>query len=168
MPRVLIAKLLANGDELANHLSRNNALHEYSETQEEVLIAMLKSIQPTYLANPDDFRQCDAAVTLTEELRAKMDKNSRLQKVMRSPNMCMMLSHCLLPMGHHFRRRREFSVTWLSKSMGICMGVSTHTHRDSCILRERRFISSESSISMACCESFAPEMPSLTTHMFAN
>ncbi|KAG2109801.1 hypothetical protein BD769DRAFT_1392420 [Suillus cothurnatus] len=117
------SKLLANGDELANHLSRNNALHEYSETQEEVLIAMLKSIQPTYLANPDDFRQCDAAVTLTEELRAKMDKNSRLQKVMRSPNMCMMLSHCLLPMGHHFRRRREFSVTWLSKSMGICMGV---------------------------------------------
>ncbi|KAG1817560.1 uncharacterized protein BJ212DRAFT_1299107 [Suillus subaureus] len=83
------SKLLTKSDGLANHLSRNNALHKYKEIQEEVLITMLKSIQLTYLANPDDIGWWNTAVALIEELWAKMDKNSQLQKVMHSPNITL-------------------------------------------------------------------------------
>jgi hypothetical protein len=65
-----------------------------------------------------------AAIKKLTEIRDGKDKNSRLQKVLHQNRLCLLLSTRLLQLGVHMRRRREFSVTWLSKSIATCMGVS--------------------------------------------
>jgi hypothetical protein len=116
-------KLLADGDALANHVSRNSTLHVYKETAEEVLITIFKTMAMTYKTSSDDTR---LAATLRElvKIRGSSEKNARLQRVLHNDSLCMMLSTRLLKLGTHFRRRREFSVTWLAKAIGTCMGVS--------------------------------------------
>ncbi|KAG1755295.1 uncharacterized protein EDB91DRAFT_1242496 [Suillus paluster] len=115
-------RLLASGDELACHLSRNNPLHEYKETEEEVLITILKKLKSAYDTSPKDTRD-DVATKTLDEIRTVQDKNSRVQKVLHHDGLCMFLSTRLLQLGLHFRRRSEFSVTWLSKAIDVCMGV---------------------------------------------
>ncbi|KAG1735361.1 uncharacterized protein EDB91DRAFT_1083809 [Suillus paluster] len=115
-------RLLASGDELACHLSRNNPLHEYKETEEEVLITILKKLKSAYDTSPKDTRD-DIATKTLDEIRTVQDKNSRVQKVLHHDGLCMFLSTRLLQLGLHFRRRSEFSVTWLSKAIDVCMGV---------------------------------------------
>jgi hypothetical protein len=114
---------LAKGDELANHLSRNNTLHDYKETAEEVLITILKQIHDAYKGAEEDKRK-EVAIRKLTDIRQGKDKNSRLQKVLHNDSLCLLLSTQLLQLGAHMRRRREFSVTWLSKSIATCMGVS--------------------------------------------
>jgi len=115
--------LLAKDDELASHLSRNNALHEYKETQEEVLIIILKAIRQKYSSSPPETALQEAKLELQTRMDA-VENNSRLQRVMNQKTLCLLLSLVLLPLGPHFRRRREFSVAWLYKSIDVCMGVS--------------------------------------------
>lgn len=116
--------MLADGDELANHLSRNSAMHNYNETAEEVLVTCLKQVYEKYKKENADScievasKHLEAARTSTEKT------NGRLTKVMNNVDLCILLSGNLLQLGRHFRRRREFSVTWLSTSMRVCMGVS--------------------------------------------
>ncbi|KAG2029473.1 hypothetical protein BDR03DRAFT_1018337 [Suillus americanus] len=115
-------KLLADGDQLACHLSRNNTLHEYKETEEEVLVTILRKVKRIYEQSPAKTRRSLALVAL-EEIRAVHDKNARLQKVLHNDSVCLLLATRLLRLGPHFRQRVEFSVTWLAKSINICMGV---------------------------------------------
>ncbi|KAG2029471.1 hypothetical protein BDR03DRAFT_1018334 [Suillus americanus] len=115
-------KLLADGDELAAHLSRNNTLHDYKETDEELLITVLKKVKSVYDTSPMVKRD-ELAWKMLVDLRSIQDKNSRLQRVLHQDGLCMFLATHLLQLGPHFRRRSEFSITWLSKSIDVCMGV---------------------------------------------
>ncbi|KAG2106919.1 uncharacterized protein F5147DRAFT_653522 [Suillus discolor] len=115
-------KLLADGDELANHLSRNSTLHEYKETDEESLVRALKKIKVVYDTSPENKRDT-LATNMLSEIRATADKNSRLQKVLHHDRLCMFLATRLLTLGRHVRHRQEFSVTWLSKSIDVCIGI---------------------------------------------
>ncbi|KAG2033862.1 hypothetical protein BDR03DRAFT_1013880 [Suillus americanus] len=115
-------KLLAGGTELANHLSRNNTLHEYKETEEEVLITLLKKVKAVY-DNSDGNNPESLAVQLLRDIRTSQEKNSRLQKVLHHDTLCLFLATHLLQLGPHFRYRTEFSVTWLAKSINVCMGL---------------------------------------------
>ncbi|KAG2353003.1 hypothetical protein BDR07DRAFT_1497243 [Suillus spraguei] len=114
-------KLLAKGTELALHLSRNNTFHEYKETQEEVLITVLKKMAMAHANAPVGAKNTAAIETLEEEREGK--KNARLQKVLHHKELCMLLSTRLLKLGTHFRKRHEFAVTWLWKSIDINMGL---------------------------------------------
>ncbi|KAG1761152.1 hypothetical protein EDD22DRAFT_954302 [Suillus occidentalis] len=98
-------KLLANGTTLANHLSRNSTLHEYKETEEEVLITILKKLRVVHDASPADKRDDLTTGALARSAyRAREERSS--------------------PQGPHFRHRREFSVNWLAKSIDVCMGIN--------------------------------------------
>lgn len=119
-----VGKLLAKGnDDLATHLSRNNALPEYGETDEEVLITAFKRMLVAYDTAPEESKH-DAAATALVEVRTTGKKNARLVKVLHHEMLCVVLATQLLKLGPHFRRRREFTVTWLFTSIRICMGVS--------------------------------------------
>ncbi|KAG2116290.1 hypothetical protein DEU56DRAFT_919269 [Suillus clintonianus] len=115
--------LLAKGDTLAAHLSRNNSLHEYKETEEEVLITIFKKVLGRYKDKVDDGSPEEKALECLTELRKEQEKNTRLQRVLSNDPLCLLLSTELLPLGPHFRHRREYSVTWLSKSLDVCVGV---------------------------------------------
>ncbi|KAG1893691.1 uncharacterized protein F5891DRAFT_979630 [Suillus fuscotomentosus] len=115
-------KLLADGDELAIHLSRNNTLHEYGETHEETLVRALKRAKVVYDTSPEDTRD-GLATNMLADIRTSADKNSRLQKVLHHDRLCLFLATRLLALGPHVRHRPEFSVTWLSKAIDVCMGV---------------------------------------------
>ncbi|KAG1882287.1 uncharacterized protein F5891DRAFT_1251064 [Suillus fuscotomentosus] len=118
-------KLLAKGnDDLATHLSRNNALPEYGETDEEVIITAFKRMLVAYDAAPEESKR-DAATMALVEVRTTGKKNARIQKVLHHEMLCVVLATQLLKLGPHFRRRREFTVTWLFTSIGICMGEAT-------------------------------------------
>ena len=114
---------MAKGDKLAHHLSRNSALHKYKETAEEVLITILKQINDEFKGADDD-GQVEAAMKKLSAIRDGKDRNSRLQRVLHQDSLCLLLATQLVQLGAHMRRRREFSVTWLSKAIGTCMGVS--------------------------------------------
>ncbi|KAG1726753.1 hypothetical protein EDB19DRAFT_1833324 [Suillus lakei] len=115
--------LLAKGDVLASHLSRNSTLHEYKETEEEVLITIFRQMLAKF-KDPEEEGDPNEQVTLClHELKRTQEKNARLQKVLVNDSLCVLLATQLLRMGLHFRHRREFSVTWLAKSMDVCMGV---------------------------------------------
>ncbi|KAG0692122.1 hypothetical protein DFH29DRAFT_1009329 [Suillus ampliporus] len=114
--------LLAKGDQLASHLSRNSTLHEYKETEEEVLITILRRIYVVYKAAPVEVK-FTAAMQELHEIRKGKDKNARLQKVLHNDALCLILATCLLQLGPHFRRRPELLVTWLAKSIDVCMGL---------------------------------------------
>ncbi|KAG2028364.1 hypothetical protein BDR03DRAFT_988505, partial [Suillus americanus] len=117
-------KLLANDEKLAGHLSRNNALHEFRETDEEVLVLVFKKIQAIFQHSPIDKRMDLAKIELQEACN-KYSKNSRVHKVLHHESLCILLATRLLRLGPHFRRRCEFSVTWLAKSLDVCMGRLT-------------------------------------------
>ena len=119
--------LLQGGDELANHLSRNNPFHDYKETEEEVLITVLKKLKGVFDSTPANTRHERATTTLVE-IRGMQDKNTRLLRVLHHEKLCMLLASRLLYLGTHFRRRPEFSVTWLAKGLDVCMGVSFFDH----------------------------------------
>ncbi|KAG1719863.1 hypothetical protein EDD22DRAFT_854788, partial [Suillus occidentalis] len=116
-------KLLANGTTLANHLSRNSTLHEYKETEEEVLITILKKLRVVHDASPAD-KHDDLTTEHLREVRTAQEKNARLHKVLQQEQLCVLLATRLMPLGPHFRHRREFSVNWLAKSIDVCMGIN--------------------------------------------
>lgn len=116
-------KLLANGNALANHLSRNSTLHEYKETEEEVMVTVLKKLRSVYDSSPVDKRD-QLTLENLREVRTSQEKNARLHKVLHHEGLCVMLATRLMPLGPHFRHRHEFAVNWLAKSIDVCMGVS--------------------------------------------
>lgn len=123
MTDLLADKLLADGNELANHLSRNNTLHDYKETDEESLIRELKKVKDMYDTLPEDKRDA-LAINMLEDIHNTAEKNSCLQKVLYHDRLCLFLMMRLLVLRPHIRHQHKFSVTWLSKSIDVCMGVS--------------------------------------------
>jgi hypothetical protein len=112
--------LLKEGKELARHLSRNNALHVYDETSEEVLMTVLRNIE-------DEF-QASGIVGAKKRLdleRTQPDKslNSRVNRVLQMERVVLGLVVDLLPLGPHFRPRPEFQAGWLAKNIDTVMGV---------------------------------------------
>jgi hypothetical protein len=83
----------------------------------------------TYRSSPDDSR-VEATLRELATIWTAGEKNARLQKVLHNDALCMTLATRLMKLGTHFRRRREFSVTWLAKSFGVCMGVSEMIYID--------------------------------------
>ncbi|KAG2098238.1 uncharacterized protein F5147DRAFT_656127 [Suillus discolor] len=73
-------KLLVDGDDLANHLSRNSTLHEYKEIEEESLVRALKKIKVVYDTLPENKYDTLATKMLTK-ICTTADKNSCLQKI---------------------------------------------------------------------------------------
>jgi hypothetical protein len=61
-------------------------------------------------------------------------KNSKLTKVLYNARLMVVLMRDILPLGPHFRGRRELTVPWLSKSMKVVMGVSNDI-----ILKNRKY-----------------------------
>ncbi|KAG1770783.1 hypothetical protein EV702DRAFT_1049234 [Suillus placidus] len=117
-----VYKLLAKGTSLANHLSRNSTLHEYKETEEEVLITILKKLKSVYDSSPVD-KHNQLTIEHLREVRTAQEKNARLHRVLHHDGMCTFLATQILPLGPHFRHHREFSVNWLAKSLDVCMGI---------------------------------------------
>ncbi|KAG2029517.1 hypothetical protein BDR03DRAFT_1018283 [Suillus americanus] len=126
--------VLADGDMLAHHLCRNRSLHEYKETAEEVLSQILRLVQKAY-NNASEHERVAAAL---RELWIQRDnterqKNARLTKVLSYDLLILALALHLLPLGSHFRRRKEFQITWLANSIDVVMGmfiqfVMFHSH----------------------------------------
>jgi hypothetical protein len=112
--------LLKDGKELARHLSRNQALHVYSETTEELLITILRNIQDEY----DKSGVIAARKRLEYELtQPDRSKNTRLTRVLNMDRLILCLVDDLLPLGKHFRDRNEFQASWLAKHIDVIMGV---------------------------------------------
>ncbi|KAG1720748.1 hypothetical protein EDB19DRAFT_1917761 [Suillus lakei] len=126
--------VLAHGNPLANHLCRNKILHEYKETTEEVLSSILLSVKAAYNNAPKEERVAAAL----GELRLQRDnterqKNTQLTKVLSYEKLVLTLALDLLPLGSHFRRRKEFCITWLAQSIDVVMGmfiqfIQIHSH----------------------------------------
>ncbi|KAG1719939.1 hypothetical protein EDB19DRAFT_1918388 [Suillus lakei] len=68
--------LLAKGDVLASHLSRNSTLHEYKETEEEVLITIFRQMLAKF-KDPEEEGDPDEQATLClHELKRTQEKNA--------------------------------------------------------------------------------------------
>ncbi|KIK40033.1 hypothetical protein CY34DRAFT_107948 [Suillus luteus UH-Slu-Lm8-n1] len=72
-------KLLTNGTAPTNYLSHNSTLHEYKETEEEVLVTILKKLKAVHTAQ---------------------EKNARLHKVLHHEGLCVMLAMRLMPLAY--------------------------------------------------------------------
>ncbi|KAG1772197.1 hypothetical protein EV702DRAFT_1201585 [Suillus placidus] len=90
--------------DLGKHLSQNQVLHIYSETQEEQLQAAMKILED-------------------QHKKTAVNKNSKLMKVLKQTHLMSVLMCDILTMGPHFRLCREFNVGWLSKLIQAVMGM---------------------------------------------
>jgi hypothetical protein len=120
-----IEKLLENDDSLAIHLSENATLYQYKKTLEEDLIVILRTIQR--LCEPHPRESWDGIISsqlAIERAKPERAKNVRLLKILRADYLVKVLTIDLLPLGSHFRLRREFKIKWLSDSLAVHMRVS--------------------------------------------
>ncbi|KAG2337508.1 hypothetical protein BDR05DRAFT_952582 [Suillus weaverae] len=116
--------VLSDGNMLADHLSRNKSLHEYKETAEEVLSRILRSVRKAYNDAPEHERVAAALRELwIQRDNTERQKNARLTKVLSYDLLILALALHLLPLGSHFRRRKEFQITWLANSIDVIMGM---------------------------------------------
>jgi hypothetical protein len=118
--------LLKDSKDLARHLSRNQTLHIYSETNEELLMTIIRNLEDAY----DEKGEVGAKARLaTELMQPDRSKNTRLTKVLHFERLMLCLVEDLLPLGDHFRRRSEFKAAWLARNIDVHMGVSLfHSH----------------------------------------
>jgi len=93
--------------------------------EESVLSTILESIYQAHESSPDDLSYESAKAKLVKERTSSepRGKNSRLMKVLNYEKLVLVLALVLLPLGPHFLKRREFSLTWLAKSIDTIMGV---------------------------------------------
>ncbi|KAG2357968.1 hypothetical protein BDR07DRAFT_1379749 [Suillus spraguei] len=75
-------KLLVKGNWLANHLSSNSILHKYKQTEEEVLVIVLKEIWAAYLKAPTN-EYDEIATAILIDIHTEKDKIMCLQKAWR-------------------------------------------------------------------------------------
>ncbi|KAG2050856.1 hypothetical protein BDR06DRAFT_974134 [Suillus hirtellus] len=112
----------AGKGELAKHLSRNQTLHNYRETSEERLVYTLRNMQDGYREGGREgaLQELEMGLALPDN-----SANSKLTKVMMNDRLMLTLMHAILPLGPHYRKRRELSVRWLSQAMNVIMGMYT-------------------------------------------
>lgn len=122
-------KLLANGTALATHVSRNSTLHEFKQTEEEVLVTMFKEMKKVYDESPVNTRN-ELATERLRALRTGHEKNARLNRVLQHEAFCVFFATRIMRLGPHFRHRREFKVNWLAKAIDTSMGVSVFVYRE--------------------------------------
>lgn len=91
-------------------------------SEESGLSAILEEILQAHLSSPNASSYESAKAKLVQE-RRHIGRNSRLVKVLSYEKLMLVLALVLLPLGRHFRERREFSVVWLEKSIETVMGV---------------------------------------------
>lgn len=106
--------------ELARHLSQNQVLHIYNETQEEQLVSILRDLQD---AKAEGGKIAVSKCLEAQHQKATINRNTKLTKVLKHTRLMTVLMEDILPFGPHYRTRREFDVTWLSKSINVVMGV---------------------------------------------
>jgi hypothetical protein len=112
--------------ELGSHLSQNQTLHIYAETQEEELVSKLRDIHDVYVEEGEE----DALEMIRQEYeKGKDDKNSKLTKIWMDERLVITLMRDVLPMGPHYRHRNELSVRWLANNISVIMGVCIHHQR---------------------------------------
>ncbi|KAG2337835.1 hypothetical protein BDR05DRAFT_952349 [Suillus weaverae] len=114
--------LLADGFDLAHHLSRNESLHVYKETLEEVLVTTLRNFSDEYQRGGEPAVQDALELVFSKPTK---EKNSKITRILKDTRLTMTLIKDLLPMGPYYRKRREFSVGWLAKSLSVTMGMYT-------------------------------------------
>ncbi|KAG1765966.1 hypothetical protein EV702DRAFT_1050825 [Suillus placidus] len=110
-----------NNSELGHHLSRNQALHVYNETQEELLVSTLRNMGDAYREGGEAAAVKDLDTLLDKQSHDK-SVDSRLMKIFKCRRLMLTLMRDVLPMGKHFRHRRELTVRWLSQEMDVVMG----------------------------------------------
>ncbi|KAG1727323.1 hypothetical protein EDB19DRAFT_1914266 [Suillus lakei] len=126
--------VLAHGNPLADHLCRNKSLHEYKETTEEVLSSILRLVKAAYNNALEEERVAAAQAELQlQRDNTERQKHTRLTKVLSYEKLVLTLALDLLPLGSHFRRRKEFCITWLAQSIDVVMGmfiqfIQFHSH----------------------------------------
>ncbi|KAG0692330.1 hypothetical protein DFH29DRAFT_1084805, partial [Suillus ampliporus] len=114
--------LLASGKHLARHLSRNQSLHVYTETEGEVLVSLLRDMAD---ANERD-GQAGAISVLQKEIKgSEKEKNTRNSKILHNTSLMLCLMEDILPLGPHYRKRKELTVRWLHQAMNVSMGMYT-------------------------------------------
>jgi hypothetical protein len=114
--------IIEGNKELAAHLSRNEVLHTYRETHEEKLVSILRDMADRF----EEEGQDGALQGLNDALnQPTFEKNSKTTKVLHCSRLMLTLMQDILPMGPHYRARRELSVQWLTQSMDVVMGVSS-------------------------------------------
>ncbi|KAG1831617.1 hypothetical protein EV424DRAFT_1372026 [Suillus variegatus] len=91
-------------------------------SEESGLSAILEEILQAHLSSPNASSYESAKAKLVQE-RRHIGRNSRLVKVLSYEKLILVLALVLLPLGRHFRERREFSVVWLEKSIETVMGL---------------------------------------------
>jgi hypothetical protein len=102
-------------------LSQNQILHVYAQTQEEVLVNILRDMID---AKGTGVKGAVVKCLEAQQEAAAINRNTKLTKVMNQTRLMYTLMGDVLPMGEHFRPRREFDVAWLSKAINVVMGVS--------------------------------------------
>ncbi|KAH9913181.1 uncharacterized protein B0H18DRAFT_1126500 [Fomitopsis serialis] len=102
-----IHKLTAD-DELARHLSRNDAKARHGETSEESMIQKLDSIRRAFMElGMDAFMKKHRLLTAT-----KLNVNSSMSRIIMNVYMLLMVIS-MTRFGVHFRSQPEFKVSWL-------------------------------------------------------
>ncbi|KAG1818155.1 uncharacterized protein BJ212DRAFT_1349087 [Suillus subaureus] len=91
-------------------------------SEESALSAILEEILQAHISSSNDPSYESAKAKLAQERRC-LGRNSRMVKVLSYEKLVLVLALVLLPLGRHFRERREFSVVWLEKSIGTVMGT---------------------------------------------
>jgi hypothetical protein len=111
------------------HISQNGSLHEFKQTEEEVLVTIFKEMKQVYNKSTPNTRD-DLAAACLRGLHTRQEKNARLQKVLQHEDFCMFFLMRIMSLGPHFRHRPEFKVNWLVKAINTCMGVSVLVYRE--------------------------------------
>lgn len=113
---------IINKEKLGGHLSQNQTLHVYGETQEEKLISKLRDLKE--IVDGEGGMDAFLEALHAETERGNDTQNSKLRKVWKCADLVLVLMNCVLVLGPHYRHRRELTVNWLASNMNVVMGVS--------------------------------------------
>lgn len=101
---------------LAEYISRNKVLYDYSETNEELMVTLMKRLEKHWETDRWAF-----ALELTQKLASESDK--RLARVFQI-DATRFLATYLFHSGEYFHKLDEFSVVWLNSVSGVHAMVS--------------------------------------------
>ncbi|KAG1734521.1 hypothetical protein EDB19DRAFT_1727519 [Suillus lakei] len=93
-------------------------------SEESALSTLLQEILQAHLvSSPNDSSDHESAKARLAQERQRPRRDSRFTKVLCYEKLILVLALVLLPLGQHFRGRREFSIVWLERSIDTVMGV---------------------------------------------
>ncbi|KAG2353680.1 hypothetical protein BDR07DRAFT_1382927 [Suillus spraguei] len=114
--------IIEGNKELAAHLSRNEVLHTYRETHEEKLVSILRDMADRF----EEEGQDGALQGLNDALnQPTFEKNSKTTKVLHCSRLMLTLMQDILPMGPHYRARRELFTLYMKYQGSILRLLAT-------------------------------------------